>query len=192
MTTGVQPICSSCFQRITNGPPLRHLGSNWCPTSYEERVGPLPLSPEEAAARAEAETRARFHALAEAAPQGNRLVPEGVILTTAPSLEGYRVTRTLAIVTAECAFGMNIFRDLFAGLTDIFSGRSEATQKVLRDARQHCLEELRREAIRHGANAVIAVDLDYSEFSGQGKSMLFLVASGTAVFVEPLDAETDR
>ena len=30
-------------------------------------------------------------------------------------------------------------------------------------------------------NEVIGVDLDYSEFSGGGKSMLFLVASGTAV-----------
>ena len=32
-----------------------------------------------------------------------------------------------------------------------------------------------------GADAVIGVDLDYSEFSGGGKSMLFIVASGTAV-----------
>jgi uncharacterized protein YbjQ (UPF0145 family) len=28
---------------------------------------------------------------------------------------------------------------------------------------------------------VVGVDLDYNEFSGGGKSMLFLVASGTAV-----------
>jgi hypothetical protein len=31
---------------------------------------------------------------------------------------------------------------------------------------------------------VIAVDLDYSEFSGQGKSMMLLVATGTAVQLE--------
>jgi hypothetical protein len=36
-----------------------------------------------------------------------------------------------------------------------------------------------------GANAVVGVALDYSEFSGQGKSMLFLVASGTAVIIKP-------
>jgi uncharacterized protein YbjQ (UPF0145 family) len=83
---------------------------------------------------------------------------------------------------------MNLFRDFLAGLTDAFGGRSESTQKVLRDARRECLRELREEALRHGANAVIAVDLDYSEFSGQGKSMLFLVASGTAVLVEPLES----
>ncbi|MBK6998662.1 MAG: heavy metal-binding domain-containing protein [Rhodoferax sp.] len=34
------------------------------------------------------------------------------------------------------------------------------------------------------ANAVIGVDLKYSEFSGGGKSMLFVVATGTAVIVK--------
>ena len=109
-----------------------------------------------------------------------------VLLTTAPSLEGHRVIQTIDIVTAECVFGMNIFRDLFAGVRDIFGGRSKSSQRVLRDARQTCLTELRREAHALGANAVIAVDLDYSELSGSGKSMLFLVASGTAVRVEPV------
>jgi len=44
---------------------------------------------------------------------------------------------------------------------------------------------LRREALIVGANAVIGVDLDYSEISGDGKSMLFVVVSGTAVTIEP-------
>jgi len=87
-------------------------------------------------------------------------------------------------VTAECAFGMNLFRDLFAGVRDIFGGRSGATQKVLRDSRKKVLEELRIEARELGANAVIGVSLSYSEFSGQGKSMLFIVASGTAVVID--------
>jgi uncharacterized protein YbjQ (UPF0145 family) len=107
-----------------------------------------------------------------------------VLLTIAPSLEGYSIKKTIQIVTAECAFGMNIFRDMFANYRDFFGGRSAATQRVLRDARNVCLNELKKEAHIGGANAVIAVDLDYSEFSGGGKSMLFLVASGTAVWVE--------
>lgn len=108
-----------------------------------------------------------------------------VALTTASILEGFRVVETIDVISAECVFGMNIFRDFFASVTDVFGGRSRATQKVLRDARKRCLDELRYEAREVGANAVIAVDLDYSEFSGHGKSMLFLVASGTAVRVEP-------
>ncbi|MBT3660350.1 MAG: YbjQ family protein [Rhodospirillaceae bacterium] len=100
------------------------------------------------------------------------------------SLDGYNILERIDIITSECVFGMNIFRDMFAGIRDIFGGRSSASQKVLRDARRTCLTELRREALIVGADAVIAVDLDYSEISGDGKSMLLVVTSGTACRVE--------
>ena len=81
------------------------------------------------------------------------------------------IDHEIEVITAECVFGMNIFRDLFAGIRDIFGGRSEASQKVLRDARQTCLHELKLEANELGADAIIGIDLDYQEFSGKGKGM---------------------
>ena len=60
-------------------------------------------------------------------------------------------------------------------------GRSGSHQKALREARETCLEELAEEASGLGADAVVGVDLDYSEISGGGKGMVLLVASGTAV-----------
>lgn len=117
---------------------------------------------------------------------------DAVVVSTAPSLEGYRIVRTIDVISAECVFGMNLFRDFFASLTDVFGGRSEASQKILRDSRRQCMYELRKEAVELGANAVIGVDLDYSEFSGGGKSMLFLVATGTAVAIEPIHPELSR
>ena len=110
-------------------------------------------------------------------------------LTTTNSIEGYRITETIDIIAAECAFGINIFRDLFASIRDVFGGRSGALQNVLRDAKDVCLNELRSEAKRKGGNAVIGVRLDYQEISGGGKSMLFLVATGTAVKVDKIDQE---
>ena len=109
-----------------------------------------------------------------------------IICTTAPNLPGYQIKETLEIVTSECVFGMNMFRDIFASLSDVFGGRSNASQKILRDARKICLRELKKEAMEIGADAIIAIKLDYNEFSGAGKSMLFLVASGTAVKIEPM------
>ena len=106
------------------------------------------------------------------------------VLLTTETQSDLEIDERIDIVTAECAFGMNIFRDIFADVRNIVGGRSVATQKVLRDARNTVLSELRREALLIGANAVVGVDLDYSEFSGGGKSMLFLVASGTAVKVK--------
>ena len=113
-----------------------------------------------------------------------RLV-NNMMISTTHVIPGSKVVKSIDIITAECVFGMNIFKDFLSSLTDIFGGRSNTTQNILRDARRNCLFELRLEAVKMGANAVIGVDLDYSEFSGQGKSMLFLVASGTAVLIEP-------
>tara|TARA_B110000263_G_scaffold127124_1_gene110601 strand:+ start:230 stop:544 length:315 start_codon:yes stop_codon:yes gene_type:complete len=59
---------------------------------------------------------------------------QNIVITTAQTLENYKITETIDIITAECVFGMNVFRDFFAGLTDFFGGRSNASQKVLRDA----------------------------------------------------------
>ena len=61
------------------------------------------------------------------------------------------------IVTAEVAFGMNIFKDLFAAVRDIVGGRSEAVQETMRDSRRTALYELKKEAHAVGANAVVGV-----------------------------------
>ena len=108
---------------------------------------------------------------------------DSILLTTetAPNLN---ITKRIEIVTAECAFGMNIFKDLFAGVRDIVGGRSEAVQQAMRDSRKTALYELKKEAYEVGANAVVGVDLDYVELAGTGSSMVTLVASGTAVVIE--------
>ena len=46
------------------------------------------------------------------------------------------------------------------------------------------LLELKREAHAKGANAVIAVDLDYTQLGAGGNMMVLVSASGTAVVIE--------
>ena len=114
---------------------------------------------------------------------------KNIKLTTNFSFANYEIEDEIGIVTAECVYGMNIFRDMFAGVRDFFGGRSKASQKVLRDARNNCLAELKLEAYELGADGVTGMDLDYSEISGGGKSgMLLLVASGTAVKLKKGDS----
>jgi uncharacterized protein YbjQ (UPF0145 family) len=107
---------------------------------------------------------------------------EAVVLTT-ETATNLKITKRIEIVTAEVAYGMNIFKDLFAGVRDIVGGRSEAVQKTMRDARRTALYELKKEAHSVGANAVVGVDLDYVELQG-ATNMVMLVASGTAVVIE--------
>lgn len=112
----------------------------------------------------------------------NREAIDAVLLTT-ETATNLNIIERIEIVTAEVAYGMNIFKDLFAQTRDIVGGRSKAIQKTMRDARRTALYELKREAHSVGANAVVGVDLDYVELSS-GSNMVMLVASGTAVVIE--------
>lgn len=103
-----------------------------------------------------------------------------IILSTEASHD-LQVAERIDIISAEFAVGMGLLTDIFNAWRDVFGGRSKSYQNTLKDARRAVLLELRREAHAVGADAVLGVNIDYSEISGGGKSMLFLVASGTAV-----------
>ena len=103
-----------------------------------------------------------------------------MILTTTPEVSGRPISQYLGIVTGEAILGANLFKDLFAGIRDIVGGRSGAYEQELRKAREIAFQELAAQAQQMGADAVVAVDLDY-ETVGQGGSMLMVTASGTAV-----------
>ncbi|WP_425070552.1 heavy metal-binding domain-containing protein [Sagittula sp. S175] len=100
-----------------------------------------------------------------------------MIVTTTPNVEGHLIAEYLGIVTGEAILGANIFRDVFAGITDIIGGRSGAYEKSLAEARETALGELEARARAMGANAVVGVDLDYEVIN----NMLMVSASGTAV-----------
>jgi uncharacterized protein YbjQ (UPF0145 family) len=100
--------------------------------------------------------------------------------TTTNAVEGRPAREYLGIVTGEVIVGANLFRDLFASITDIVGGRSGKYEDVLARARKEAIAEMEAEATRLGGNAVIGVDLDY-EVLGQNGSMLMVSASGTAV-----------
>ena len=103
-----------------------------------------------------------------------------MITTTTPSIEGRQIKAYLGIVVGEAIVGANIFKDLFAGVRDIVGGRSGAYERELGKAREIALNEMQRDAAALGADAVVAVDLDY-EVLGQGNGMLMVSVSGTAV-----------
>ncbi|PKP86124.1 MAG: hypothetical protein CVT78_14420 [Alphaproteobacteria bacterium HGW-Alphaproteobacteria-17] len=100
--------------------------------------------------------------------------------TTTNTIEGHPAREYLGIVTGEVIVGANLFRDLFASITDIVGGRSGKYEDVLSRARKEAIAEMEAEAAKLGANAVVGVDLDY-EVLGQNGSMLMVSASGTAV-----------
>ena len=103
-----------------------------------------------------------------------------MIIATTPEVPEGKVTRTLGVVTGEALIGAHIFRDFFAGITNIIGGRAGGYEKALRDARNIALQEMELEARSLGADAIVGVDLDY-ETLGVENGMLMVSASGTAV-----------
>jgi len=102
-----------------------------------------------------------------------------MIVTTTPGIDGRTITAYHGVVAGEAILGANVFRDLFAGITDIIGGRSGAYEEELGNARQIALEEMEERAAALGGNAVVGVDLDYEVIN----NMLMVSASGTAVTV---------
>ena len=105
-----------------------------------------------------------------------------MIVTTTPEIQSKTITEYKGIVCGEAILGANFVKDIFAGLSDLLGGRSGTYERELQEARTIALGELEQRAAKLGANAVVAVDLDY-EVLGQGNGMLMVTASGTAVVV---------
>lgn len=103
-----------------------------------------------------------------------------MLLTTTNVVEGRPVQAYLGVINAQSIIGANIFKDIFAGLRDVFGGRSKTYERVLEEAKEDALRELAEKAQALGANAVVGVDLDF-ETIGSGGSMLMVIATGTAV-----------
>lgn len=105
-----------------------------------------------------------------------------MLITTTNTIEGKKIEAYYGIVIGEAIMGANLFKDLFASVRDIVGGRSGSYEAELTKARQIAFDEISREALSLGANAIVGVDLDY-EVVGQKGSMLMVSISGTAVKV---------
>ncbi|MBE6301877.1 MAG: YbjQ family protein [Parabacteroides distasonis] len=103
-----------------------------------------------------------------------------MLITTTNNLEGKEIIQYFGIVSGETIIGANIFRDFFASIRDIVGGRSSSYEEVLRKAKESAIAEMCQQAEQMGANAVIAVDLDY-ETVGDTGSMLMVTVTGTAI-----------
>ena len=105
-----------------------------------------------------------------------------MLLSTTPTIEGHSIREYKRIVTGETIIGANFMKHFCAGIRDIIGGRSGSYEKVLREAKDTALDEMRQRAADLGANAVVGIDIDY-ETVGQSGSMLMVAVSGTAVVI---------
>jgi uncharacterized protein YbjQ (UPF0145 family) len=105
-----------------------------------------------------------------------------MIVTTTHTITGTRITRTLGLVQGSSVRARHIGRDLTAFLKNITGGEIREYTKLLAEAREQCLDRMREDAARLGANAVVGVRFSSTDIS-EGASELLVY--GTAVVIEP-------
>jgi uncharacterized protein YbjQ (UPF0145 family) len=101
--------------------------------------------------------------------------------TTAFTIEGYRVTKTLGIVRGIVVRSRSILGNFAAGLQTIVGGNITAYTKLCEQARGDAFDMMVSHAGHLGANAVIGVRYDATEIMAGVSEVL---CYGTAVYVE--------
>lgn len=103
-----------------------------------------------------------------------------MIVTTTTSVENRTITSYEGIVFGEVITGINVLKDIGAGLRNVFGGRSKGYEDELVEAREEALDEMADRAQKRGCDAVVGVKMDY-EVLGSDNGMLMVTCSGTAV-----------
>lgn len=103
-----------------------------------------------------------------------------MIVTTTTSVENRTITSYEGIVFGEVITGINVLKDIGAGLRNVFGGRSKGYEDELVEAREEALNEMSDRAKKRGCDAVVGVKMDY-EVLGSDNGMLMVTCSGTAV-----------
>jgi uncharacterized protein YbjQ (UPF0145 family) len=104
-----------------------------------------------------------------------------MIVTTVDSVPGKRVKRVLGLVKGNTVRASHIGRDLTAAFKNITGGEIREYTKLMAEAREQCLDRMREDAKRKGADAVLSVRF---MTSGVMQNAAELLAYGTGVILE--------
>lgn len=101
-----------------------------------------------------------------------------VLVVTTDYVPGREIATTLGLIQASTVQSRHIGSDIGAGLKSIVGGRLGGYEKLLKEARDIALRELKDEAERVGADAIIGFRLSTSSIMDGASEIL---AYGTAV-----------
>jgi uncharacterized protein YbjQ (UPF0145 family) len=105
------------------------------------------------------------------------------LVTTAFTLDGYRIVRNLGLVRGITVRSRSIIGTVGAGLQTIFGGNISLLQELCEKTRQEAYVIMLQHAQELGANAVIGMRYDANDVMSGVTEVL---AYGTAVIVEKI------
>ncbi|MEM4066292.1 MAG: YbjQ family protein [Candidatus Micrarchaeaceae archaeon] len=105
-----------------------------------------------------------------------------ILLTTENFLPDYQITDRLGIVYGVSVQSRNEIGNWLGSIRAAFGGSQKGYEKMITQNRDNAVQKLVEDAEALGADAVIGLRFDSSEFdTGKGQSMNEVVAYGTAV-----------
>jgi uncharacterized protein YbjQ (UPF0145 family) len=108
-------------------------------------------------------------------------VPDYMV-TTAFTLDGYKITRTLGVVRGIVVRSRSLFGTIGAGLQTLVGGDITLLSSLCEKTRHQAFELMLNHAGEVGGNAVIGARYDATEVM---QGVTEVLAYGTAVVVEP-------
>ncbi len=105
-------------------------------------------------------------------------MPRKITVTTANELVGYDIEEYLGVVRGIVVRAQTITQGLRGGLAQIFGGNIKAYEEVCEQARSEAFARMVEHAEEKGADAIIAMRYDATEFS---PGVTEVLAYGTAV-----------
>lgn len=101
-----------------------------------------------------------------------------LIVTGGNEVQGCAITEYLGVVRGIVVRAQTITQGIRGAFASILGGNITAYEEVCESARQHAYERMVQHARDHGANAVITMRYDATEFA---QGITEVVAYGTAV-----------
>jgi uncharacterized protein YbjQ (UPF0145 family) len=105
------------------------------------------------------------------------------LVTTAFTLDGYRITQNLGIVRGIIVRSRSIFGSIGAGLQTIIGGNISLLTELCENTRSQAYDLMSQHADQMGANAIIGVRYDATEVM---QGVTEVLCYGTAVVVEKI------
>ncbi len=111
---------------------------------------------------------------------------EAMILTSTPSIEGYKIVKQCGLVFGEVFYRSSLKDSILSSLDDGFNFSLTESEELtgigsqVKKAREYAMNKIKIEADKRGANAIIGIDAE----SSMGRDVAHIMIYGTAVVIE--------
>lgn len=104
-----------------------------------------------------------------------------MIVVTTDEVPGHRVTQVFGLVQGSSVRARHLGKDILAFFKNLTGGEIHEYTKLLAESREQCLDRMREEAAKYGANAIVAARFSSTDISDGASELLVY---GTAVTIE--------